>query len=124
MTSDQPWWLAWPPAEVAATILPLFSYETYIDELKAINNILSWCQTGSFGKKAGSGGYTARFTDPDGRAITEAIQVLENSALLMRTIDRTDMTNFVVGLTRLGMHALQTNTVRQHLGLSDAPPPA
>jgi hypothetical protein len=26
------------------------------------------------------------------------------------------------GLTRLGMYALQTNTVREHLGLSDAPP--
>src|ERR1700730_5775455 len=29
-----------------------------------------------------------------------------------------------VELTRLGMHALATNTVRQHLGLSDAPPTA
>jgi hypothetical protein len=61
---------------------------------------------------------SAQFTDPNLRAVAEAIQVLEHSALLMRSPgDRAH-----VGLTRLGMHALSTSSVRQHLGLADAPP--
>jgi hypothetical protein len=61
-----------------------------------------------------------QFEDPDVRAVAEAIQVLEHSRLLMRSPgDRAH-----VGLTRLGMHALATNTVRQHLGLGDAQPTA
>ncbi len=46
-----------------------------------------------------------------------SIQVLERAGLLLRNF-RNDCFN--LGLTRLGMHALETNTVRQHLGLSDA----
>jgi hypothetical protein len=60
------------------------------------------------------------FDDPDCAAIAEALQVLEHAGLLM---ERSGEYTFV-GLTRLGRHALQTNTVRQHLGLSDAPPTA
>jgi hypothetical protein len=38
----------------------------------------------------------------------------------MRAIDNT-FPDFNVGLTRRGMHALETNTARQHLWLGDAP---
>jgi hypothetical protein len=61
------------------------------------------------------------------RAVAEAMQVLEHAGLLLRSsrIIRSGGSTFGgswVGLTRLGGHALQTNTVRQHLGLSDIPP--
>jgi hypothetical protein len=58
------------------------------------------------------------FERPDQRAVAEAMQVLEHACLLIRTNDEKGY----VGLTRLGYHALATNTVRQHLGLSDATP--
>jgi hypothetical protein len=64
---------------------------------------------------------TSRFKDPDMRAFAEAIQVLEQAQLLLRGDEERDS---LLGLTRLGMHALATNTVRQHLGLSDTPPTA
>jgi hypothetical protein len=48
MTSNQPWWLTWPPAEVAATILPLFSSAPSQDELSAIGGIVSWWKTGQY----------------------------------------------------------------------------
>jgi hypothetical protein len=60
------------------------------------------------------------FDDPDCGAIAEAIQVLEHAGLLM---ERGGEYNYV-GLTRLGTYALETKTVRQHLGLGDAPPTA
>lgn len=44
------------------------------------------------------------------------VHCLEYASLLVRYHD-TD--TCFVGLTRLGVHALQTNTVRRHLGLSD-----
>jgi hypothetical protein len=124
MNNLQPWWLMWPVAEVAAAILPLFSYSPCVDEEAAIENIVSWCETGSY-RKAKVFLIVRdkkQFEDPDIRAIAEAIQVLEHAALLMRTVD--GVAHVVVGLTRLGVHALQTNTVRQHLGLGDAPPRA
>jgi hypothetical protein len=61
------------------------------------------------------------FEDPDLCAIAEAMQVLEHASLLRELADGEQG---FVGLTRLGMQALQTNTVRQHLGLSDTPPTA
>ncbi len=71
----------------------------------------------------------------------EAIQAHEHAQLLMKAVRNrynARLTNFdpllanpdryevstQIGLTRLGIHALQTNTVRQHLGLGDAPPTA
>jgi hypothetical protein len=125
MTSNQPWWLAWPVAEVAAAVLPLLQ-SPYQTEPVAIDSILAWCKTGSFGKtklirRVNPG---KQFEDPDARAIAEAIQLLEHAALVMRTADGSDSAETIVGLTRLGMHALATNTVRQHLGLSDTPPTA
>jgi hypothetical protein len=115
MTSNQPWWLTWPVAEVAATILPCFSQSEEQEERDTRNSIVNWCKTGSY--KSVMGRYS--LNNPDGRAVIEAIQVLEHAGLLVRTFssDRT-----YLGLTRLGMHALQTNTVRQHLGIGDAPP--
>jgi hypothetical protein len=65
----------------------------------------------------------SRFEDPDFGAAAEALQVLERAGLLMGAV--LGANKFVrreIGLTRLGRHALATNTVRQHLGLSDAPP--
>lgn len=59
------------------------------------------------------------FENPDVRAVAEAMQVLECSRLLMRSPGE----HAHVGLTRLGIHALQTHTVRQHLGLGESPPP-
>jgi hypothetical protein len=58
-----------------------------------------------------------QFSNADYRAVAEAIQ----AGLLMRDVGG-DMAEFYGGLTRLGMHALRTNTVRQHLGLGDATP--
>ena len=116
LTNAQPWWLAMPVAEVAATILPLFSHSAYQQDWMAMNNIVNWCKTGSY---SGRGAMPNPFTDPDHCAVAEAIQVLERAGLLLRNF-RNDCFN--LGLTRLGMHALQTNTVRQHLGLSDATP--
>ncbi len=46
MTSNQPWWLTLPPAELAATILPLLSTTPYDDERAAIESIASWYKTG------------------------------------------------------------------------------
>jgi hypothetical protein len=123
MTSSQPWWLTWPVAEVAATILPLFSQSPYLDEEVATKGIVAWCKTGRYGAR-GAADVHEQFHDPDARAIAEAIQVLEHAALLRRTIGNRDQTDPYVGLTRRGMHALQTNTVRQHLGLGDTPPTA
>jgi hypothetical protein len=123
MTSNQPWWLTWPPAEVAATILPLFSHSSNVQEMRAITAIVSWSKTGSYvlpNMWGGKDDREAQFDDPHNRSIAEGVQVLEHAGLLMRSFS-SDHGSFV-GLTRLGMHALQTNAVRQHLGLSDTPP--
>jgi hypothetical protein len=120
MTSNQPRWLTWPVAEVAATILPLFAPQPPKSERSVMNGIVVWCKTGEYRPGGSIALATVPFSDPDLRAITEATQVLEQARLLMRTFKE----DSYIGLTRLGMHALQTNTVRQHLGLSDTPPTA
>jgi hypothetical protein len=120
MTNPQPWWLTWAVAEVAAAILPLFCHSESQRDKNARACIVNWCKTGSY-QSTVRGLNTDPFTDPDHRAINEGMQVLEYGGLLMRYHD-TD--KCFVGLTRLGVHALQTNTVRQHLGLSDTPPTA
>jgi hypothetical protein len=117
MTSNQPWWLTWPPAEVAATILPLFSSFDCLATASVINAIVGWCKAGEFGNPRLIAAHPLQsFRDPDSGAVGEAIQVLEHAGLLR------EATGEFVGLTRLGRHALQTNTVRQHLGLGDTPP--
>src|ERR1700737_4570932 len=86
MTNPQPWWLTWPPAEVAAAILPLFSHSAYQVDSKAMNSIVNWCKTGSYshrGMPAQSGWHP--FIDPDYCAVAEAIQILERAGLLLRT---------------------------------------
>jgi hypothetical protein len=119
MNNPQPWWLTWPVAEVAAAILPWFASSPPEYEGFAMKRIVRWMMTGSAGDRRGASFRASEpFDNPDVRAVAEAIQVLEHSRLLMRSPG--DQAH--VGLTRLGMHALQTNTVRQHLGLSDAPP--
>jgi hypothetical protein len=120
MTSDQPWWLTMPPAEVAATILPLFSSATHVGEGSALKAVASWLRTGSYrlpGLIRSTG--ATWFENPDTRVAAEAIQVLEHAGLVMR-INPTGESGSYIGLTRRGMYALQTNTVRQHLGLGDA----
>jgi hypothetical protein len=119
MTSDQPWWLTMSPAEVAPTILPLFSSRAHQDERSAFYSALNWCKTGSISSKGRGSLTSAPFEDPDSGAIAEAIQVLEHAGLLLRTFG-VDLT--FIGLTRLGWYALETKTVRQHLGLGDTPP--
>ncbi len=125
MTSSQPWWLTWPVAEVAAAILPVFSHPQFSpskSELYVRDDIVAWCKTGQFTeRKVGIHRWADPYADPDYRAINEAIQVLEQTRLIVRSHKSSEGTPSL-GLTRLGMHALQTNTVRQHLGLSDAPP--
>jgi hypothetical protein len=117
MAGNYPWWLAWPPAEVAVVILPWFSSRETLIEERVMRSIATSLKTGSDRDAPGhTVNDSAPFEDPDVRAVAEAIQVLEHASLLMRA-------NGNVGLTRLGMHALQTNTVRQHLGLGDTPPP-
>jgi hypothetical protein len=93
---------------------------------KAMQGILSWCQTGSYREPrlGGRGLGTRRFEDPDIRAVAEAIQFLERAGLVMRDLSGGDVTWVEVGLTRLGRDALATNSVRRHLRLSDTPPMA
>ena len=117
MTNPPPWWLTWPVDEVAAAILPWFASSAPEYEGFALKHIVMWM--------SGSGGpvsYSpdAPFKDPDVGAVNEAMQVLEHARLLMRSPGERGH----IGLTRLGMQALQTNTVRQHLGLTDPPPTA
>jgi hypothetical protein len=125
MNDDQRWWLTMPPAELAAVILPFFSSWEPQREFGARRKILAWLS--GVGPTGLAGFFVSNirvFNDPDERAVGEAIQHLEHACLLMREIDDGDHTTCYVGITRLGMHALQTNTVRQHLGLSNAPPTA
>src|ERR1700744_2556015 len=119
MNSPQPWWLTWPVEEVAAAILPLFAQAKYHWDREVRAGIVNWCRTGSntFTHRDAN---TESFSDIDYQAIAEAIQVLESRHLLLRTFDQADRS--FLGLTRLGQHSLQTNTVRQHLGLADTPP--
>src|SRR5690349_10118821 len=102
MTSSQPWWLTWPVAEVAAAILPWFASTPPEYEGFTLKHIVQWMH----GSPSRSATYTpsVQFTDPDVRAVAEAIQVLEHSRLLMRSPGERGH----IGLTRLGMHALQT----------------
>jgi hypothetical protein len=112
------WWLAQPVAEVAAAILPCFTAEGK-GEPFAVKDILGWLRTGVLKESGIAGGgrqLKAMFTDPDHRVVAEAIQALEHAALIMRIMDTSGGAN--VGLTRLGMHALQTGTARRYLGLS------
>jgi hypothetical protein len=122
MTTNQPWWLRMPPVELAATVLPLFSYSSRppVPEWGALAAIAAWCRTGSYHEPQGSPGGVCfeQFRDPDLGGVAEAIQVLEHAGLLLRSGGEPPY----VGLTRMGWHALRTNTVRQLLGLGDAPP--
>jgi hypothetical protein len=112
-------WLTWPPAEVAAVLLPWFSSEPYHVEIWARLKIADWLTTGSHdGKTRDRARETEVFTQPEIAAVAEAIQLLEHAGLLIRAISE----NTTVGLTRLGRHALQTKTVRQRLGLQEASP--
>jgi hypothetical protein len=129
MTSSQPWWLTWPVAEVAASILSYFSHFLHVSDRRGMKDIVSLWRTGSYPSPQSVLGFryleTAgtfdRFTDPDCAAVTEAIQALEHAGLLMRAVSG-DYADSDVGLTRLGKHALATATVREHLGLSEMPP--
>ena len=105
-------------------ILPLFSSSTHVTEGSALKAVASWFKTGSYRLPWAIKGTGATwFENPDTRAAAEAIQVLEHARLLVR-IQPTSESGSYIGLTRLGMHALKTETVRQHLGLGDAPPTA
>ena len=117
MNEPQPWWLTWPVAEVAATILPLFSSSDCLSTANVIKAIVGWCKTGEYRDPRFTAAHPLQsFRDPDSGAVGEAIQVLEHAGLLREAEGE------FVGLTRLGRHALQTNTVRQHLGLGDTRP--
>jgi hypothetical protein len=62
-------------------------------------------------------GFKTRFLDGDGGRRGDT--GLEHARLLTRSFGGNGP---YLGLTRLGMHAVRTNTVRQHLGLGDASP--
>ena len=123
MNNPRPGWhTTWPVAEVAAAILPLFSYPSSQKEDAAIACIISWCKTGEYKKPFGFRD-KSRFEDPETRAIAEAMRALERAGLIMRDVAAgNDLTRVDVGMTRLGRDALATNSVRRHLGLLDAPP--
>ncbi|PXX06357.1 hypothetical protein [Mycolicibacterium moriokaense] len=121
MDNPQPWWLTMPPAELAARILALLSSHGTAPERQVMKAITSWFSTGSYSLPRDWPGRPP-FDQPDIWAVAEAIQVLEHANLLVRAQGLESL--LYVRLTRLGWHALQTNTVRQHLGLADAPPTA
>jgi hypothetical protein len=87
-----------------------------------MSRIVSWFRTGDLtsARFPSRRGGCAEFDDPDFRAAAEAMQVLEHTRLLLRALVVSDYSEFRVGLTRLGWHALQTDTVRQHLGLASS----
>ncbi|OBK52829.1 hypothetical protein [Mycobacterium sp. 1081908.1] len=116
MNDPRPWWLTWQVAEVAAAILPWFGANPPEYEGFVMRQIVQWIQ----GAKNRPVMYkpTDPFTDPDIGAVAEAIQVLEHAGLLMRSPGERGH----VGLTRRGKHALETRTVRRHLGLEAAAP--
>jgi hypothetical protein len=118
MASNQPWWLTMPPAELAAVILPLFPSPRQAERWVTAS-IVNWFKTGEYCVHR-----FPRSDDPDCVVIDEAIQVLEHALLLIRHLEVGDSCSLKIGLTRLGVHAVHTNTVRQHLGLSDEPPTA
>jgi hypothetical protein len=117
MTSNQPWWLTMPPVELAAVILPLFPSPRQAEGWVTAS-IANWFTTGEYCVHR-----YPRPDDPDCVVIEEAIQVLEHALLVIRHLDVGDYSSFQIGLTRLGAHAVATNTVRQHLGLNDASQP-
>jgi hypothetical protein len=128
MTSPEPWWITWPVEEVAATILPLCSGELR-DEDEFVRAVRHWMLTGEFTPQPVKLFSTSTITtiergfgNPEIRAIAEAMQVLEHARLLIRVLAVTDNSYRRIALTRRGMQALQTNTVRQHLGLCETPP--
>ena len=122
MNNPQPGWLTtWPVAEVAAAILPLFSYPASQKEASAIASIISWSKTGEYKKPLGFRD-KSRFEDPDYRAVAEAMHALDRAGLIMQVVSGGDFTSVEVGMTRLGRDALATNSVRRHLGLGDTRP--
>jgi len=114
MNNPQPWWLTMPPAELAAVILPLFPSPRQAERWVTAS-IVNWFKTGEYCVHT-----FPHSDDPDCVVIEEAIQVLEHALLVIRHLAAGDSASFQIGLTRLGVHAVQTNTVRQRLGLSDA----
>jgi hypothetical protein len=118
MTPPQPWWLTWPVEEVAAAILPWFASNPPEYEGFVMRHIVDWLR--GVPSRGVMHSPKVQFTDPDVRAVAEAIQVLEHSRLLMRSPGERGH----VGLTRLGMQVLANNVARQHLGLGDTRPPA
>lgn len=126
MTGSSPWWISISSEELAATILPLFSYpqmSPHVHEGFAIYNVAGWCRTGKWAEPTFTYRQGNPYTDPDLRPVAEAIQVLEQSRLLMRFVagDSTTVTVPVLGLTRRGMHALKSDTVWRYLGLDEPP---
>ena len=124
MNNPHPWWLTWPVAEVAATIPPLFaSWPSGAEEGTAIEDIIAWFRTGSYSKRAFSYGHSRNpSTDPDACAIAEAIQGSRTGGFTYAAHFWWTNHGRRPRINPTGRHALQTNTVRQPLGLGDAPP--
>src|SRR5690348_8230919 len=121
-SSEQPWWLSAPVAELAAVILPMFGQSSFDSERAAMTDVVSWLRTGARTPRGIFAAASSRgdvFQNPDLRAVAEAMQLLERSGLLLRVLVPSSHSSFDVGLTRLGWQAVQTGTVRQHLGLGD-----
>jgi hypothetical protein len=121
MSSSQPWWHTWSVADVAATILPLFSSSSHTSAIgrpgshpRLVPDGQPPATTRLFDR-----GSEPAVRDPEWGAITEAIQALEHAGLLMRT---EGFDYAYLRLSRQGRHTLATNTVRGHLGLSDTAP--
>mgnify|MGYP000919532224 CR=1 FL=1 len=124
MTSSyQPWWISSPVAELAVSVLPMFGHSSFDSERGAMTDVVAWLRTGARDPRGVfSAGVSSRgdvFQNPDLRAVAEAMQLLERSGLLLRVLVPSSHSSFDVGLTRLGWHAVQTGTIRQHLGLED-----
>jgi hypothetical protein len=89
MASNQPWWLTWPVAEVAATILPLFSSSARASEIRAMGTIVNWWKTGAVHPPSWiKASWMTPFEDADFRAAAEAMHAFELAGLLYAYVSR------------------------------------
>ena len=78
-SSDQPWWISAPVADLAAAILPLFGQSSFDSERAAMTDVVSWLRTGARAPRGTfSAGVSTRgdvFQNPDLRAVADSTNI-------------------------------------------------